>query len=53
MDGWLMQEMGKKLLKTAAEMDGKLVLETTAEKDGKPDTWTMQVMYEQQGLQTT
>ena len=43
----------KTVLKTATEMDGKLVLETTAELDCKPNTWTTQVKYKQQGPQTT
>ena len=43
----------KIVLETAAEMDGKLALETTVEMDGKPDTWTSQIMYKQQGPQTT
>ena len=39
--------------KTMLKMDGKLVFETTAELNGKPDTWTTQAMYEQQGPQFT
>ena len=49
----LSQRWGETVLKTAADMDDKLVLETTSERDGKPDTLTMQAMYEQQGPQTS
>ena len=32
---------------------GKTMLKIASEMDGKPDTWTTQAMYEQQGPQFT